>query len=135
MESLLMASFDPLSALIGGGLNLIGGQMAQNEAGNINERNWNQQLFMASGGYLPGLVSNAEKAGINPLAVLGQHAPTGGTAVPIGAGSGLQAAGKILADMDPNKEALDKAAVDKAKADVELSKATTINQKSGSCAK
>jgi hypothetical protein len=92
-------ALDPLSALIGGGSSIASSIINANEAGDINERNFGQQLFMAGGGYLPGLVSSANNAGLNPLAVLGMHAPTGGTAVPIGAGAGVAGAGKFLSDI------------------------------------
>lgn len=122
---------DPLTSLIGpvigGALSFFGGQENRSSAQAINAANLQQQLNMAQGSYLPGLVRNAEHAGINPLAVLGMHAPAGGSAVPIGAGEGLERAGDIISKIDPRKDEIDTAAVEKAKADAATSRATAVN--------
>lgn len=122
---------DPLTSLIGpvigGALSFFGGQENRSSTQAINAANLQQQLNMAQGSYLPGLVRNAEHAGINPLAVLGMHAPAGGSAVPIGAGEGLQSAGEIISKIDPRKDEIDTAAVEKAKADAATSRATAVN--------
>ena len=65
---------DPISALIGGGASIIGGLMNTSSQQSINAANLQQQIWSAEGGYLPGLRANAEKAGFNPLAVLGSRA-------------------------------------------------------------
>jgi hypothetical protein len=94
MEPLLM---DPLAALIGGGIgmisNLLGGQMNASSTQAINAANLQQQTWSAEGGYLPGLVANAGKAGLNPLAVLGSRGPNMAVQVGTQPGAGLQQGG------------------------------------------
>lgn len=104
METLLM---DPMSALIGGGLSLIGGLMNTSSQQSINAANLQQQIWSAEGGYLPGLRANAEKAGFNPLAVLGSRGPNMAVQVGTQPGSGLQQAGNIVSKMDIEGHELD----------------------------
>lgn len=93
---------DPLSALIGGGLNagasIIGGMMNTSSAAAINTQNLQQQMALAQGRYLPDLVANAQKAGLSPLAVLGIHTPGFAGATPTDPGSGIAAGGRALGD-------------------------------------
>lgn len=91
---------DPLSALIGGGLGLIGGLMNTSSQQAINAANIQQQTWSAQGGYLPGLVQNANKAGLNPLAVLGSRGPNMAVQVGTQPGQGLEAAGKFISQID-----------------------------------
>jgi hypothetical protein len=92
---------DPLAALIGGGIgmisNLLGGQMNASSTQAINAANLQQQTWSAEGGYLPGLVANAGKAGLNPLAVLGSRGPNMAVQVGTQPGAGLQQGGQALA--------------------------------------
>lgn len=87
---------DPLSALIGGGASLIGGLMNTSSQQSINAANLQQAMWSAEGGYLPGLVANAGKAGLNPLAVLGSRGPNMAVQVGTQPGAGLQAAGQQI---------------------------------------
>lgn len=119
---------DPISALIGAGSSLIGGFLNRSSTQSINAANLQQQMQMAQGAYLPGLVANANAAGLNPLAVLGQHAPAGGSAVPIGGGEGIADAGKFLSQIkDPHTVAMEKEAEQKVKTETELLRAQMSN--------
>lgn len=109
---------DPLSALIGGGMSMLGGYFSSQSAQSINQQNIANQQAMASGAYLPQLVANAQRAGINPLAVLGIHTPSAGMAVPTDPGRGLQAAGAAIAQVNPLQRELEQVTVEKGKADV-----------------
>jgi hypothetical protein len=100
METLLM---DPLSALIGGAASLVGGLMNTSSTQSINAANIQQQIWSAEGGYLPGLVANANKAGLNPLAVLGSRGPNMAVQVGTQPGAGLQEAGRQIAQIDMKK--------------------------------
>lgn len=120
---------DPISALIAGGASLLGGFMNTSSQQAINAQNLQQQMFMATGGYLPGLVQNAAKAGLSPLAVLGQHAPIGGTATPIGAGEGVAGLGKALSQIkDPHTLEMEKIETEKGKTAVELGRQEVSNR-------
>jgi hypothetical protein len=99
METLLMFG-DPLSALIGGGLGLIGSAMNTSSTQAINAANLQAQTWSAQGGYLPGLVANANKAGLNPLAVLGSRGPNMAVQVGDQPGAGLQRMGEAVSKMD-----------------------------------
>lgn len=90
---------DPITGLLAAGASLLGGFMNSSSTQAINAANIQQQNFMAGGGNLPSLVSNAKAAGLNPLAVLGNV--SGGSPVQVGTdpGQGMMQAGKILADM------------------------------------
>jgi hypothetical protein len=108
METLLMPfGSDPLSALIGGGLGLIGSAMNTSSMQSINAANLQQQTWSAEGGYLPGLVQNANAAGLNPLAVLGSRGPNMAVQVGTQPGAGLQEMGKEVASMDMQRQELD----------------------------
>lgn len=97
METLLV---DPISALIGAGASLIGGVMNTSSTQSINAANLQQQMWSAQGGYLPGLVANANKAGLNPLAVLGSRGPNMAVQVGTQPGAGLQEAGREISRID-----------------------------------
>lgn len=86
---------------LGAGANILGGLMNTSSTQAINAANLQQQTWSAQGGYLPGLVANANKAGLNPLAVLGSRGPNMAVQVGDQPGAGLQAAGRDLASMDP----------------------------------
>jgi hypothetical protein len=88
---------DPLSAMIGGVSSLIGGFMNTSSAQAINAANLQEQTWSAQGGYLPGLVQNAQAAGLNPLAVLGSRGPNMAVQVNPNPGSGLQQFGQDIA--------------------------------------
>lgn len=124
---------DPLSLammigpVIGGGLSFLGGSKNASSTQAINAANLQQQLFMAKGGYLPDLVKNAQAAGINPLAAMGQHAPTGGTAVPIGAGEGFSKAAGYFSALSPHAVEMEKLSQEKAAAEVELARSQVTN--------
>lgn len=119
---------DPLAALIGAGGSVIGSMMNTSSTQAINAANLQQQLFMAQGGYLPGLVSNAQKAGINPLAVLGIHAPTGGTMVAPNPGAGVAAAAASLASMkDPHQRRMEELQERAGETDIQLRNAQVTN--------
>lgn len=95
----LDADMDPISALIGAGASLLGGFMNSSSTGAINAANLQAQQANLSGAYLPQLVSNAKKAGLNPLAVLGNT--SAGSPVQVGTdpGAGAMQAGRILSEM------------------------------------
>ena len=80
---------DPISAIIGAGASLIGGFMNTSSQQAINQANIAEQQWSAQGGYLPGLVANAERAGLSPLAVLGQRGPNMAVQVSGEPGGGL----------------------------------------------
>lgn len=86
---------DPLSALIGGAFSLGGGLLNSSAQSSANAANIAQAQWQATGGYLPGLIKNATKAGINPLAVL----PGGGASANIAPVTGV---GDALGNMGQN---------------------------------
>lgn len=99
---------DPLSAMIGGGLNLIGGLFNSSSQQAINARNLQAQTWSAEGGYLPGLRANAEKAGFNPLAVLGSRGPNMAVQVgDTGVGNALQNTGALVSKLDLQRHDLE----------------------------
>jgi hypothetical protein len=109
METLLM---DPLSAMIGGMFNIAGSAMNTSSAQSINSANLQMQQQMQSGAFLPAMyknmVSGANAAGLNPLAVLGIKSPGGGPAMaPTNPGQGLQEFGRNIAQINVEKENLD----------------------------
>lgn len=65
-----MGSF--FGSLLGAGANLFGGILGQQTSEANTEANIAAQRANLSGAYLPALVKNAGRAGLNPLAVLGQ---------------------------------------------------------------
>lgn len=65
--------FGFLGSLLGGASSLIGSIFGQKQQAENNQAMINEQNFLSSGGNLPGLRKNAEAAGFNPLAVLGQN--------------------------------------------------------------
>ena len=69
--------------LLSAGANLLGGYFNNQNQNKINNQNIQEAQWSAEGGYLPGLVQNAKNAGLNPLAVLGQNAPS----MPVAVGS------------------------------------------------
>lgn len=98
---------DPISALIGGGMSLLsgilGGHSSSRAAEAATNANIAQQRWALGGGYLHALRQNAEAAGFNPLAVLGNTSAGSPVAVGSDAGS-IEAsaganAGNILAQM------------------------------------
>jgi hypothetical protein len=100
---------EPISAGIGALGGLVGAGLNAYESGQINKANVQQQQWSAEGGYLPGLIANAKAAGINPLAVLGMHAPTSGTEVSSGAGAQVgQALSSLSQIKDPHQVAMEK---------------------------
>lgn len=72
-----------LGSLISAGGNLLGGYFNNQQQNKINSQNVAEAQWSAEGGYLPGLVKNANDAGLNPLAVLGNNAPS----MPVAVGS------------------------------------------------
>lgn len=119
---------DPLSALIGGGMSLAGGLLSSTNAQAINQQNIANQQAMASGAYLPQLISNANRAGINPLAALGIHTPSAGMAVPTDPGGGLKSAGAAMAQVNPVQRELEQLAVEKGRSDVRLLESQVNNE-------
>ena len=94
---------DPTSAFIGAGGSVLGSMLTT--GGNIASSlmNISNAQSMASGAYLPQLVANAQKAGLSPLAVLGQHAPSAGNMIPGDVGAGVSDAARQLAQIkDPH---------------------------------
>lgn len=100
----LMAALGP--SLIGGGMSLAGGLMNTSSTQAINAANIQNQMWSAQGGYLPGLVANANKAGLNPLAVLGSRGPNMAVQVGTQPGAGLQEFGRDVARLDPQMREL-----------------------------
>lgn len=92
---------DWLGGLLGAAGSVFGSLMNTSSQQAINAANIQQQQWSASGGYLPGLVANAERAGLSPLAVLGQHGPNMAVEVSGQPGAGLQGAGAALSRIDP----------------------------------
>lgn len=90
----------PLSNLIGAGMQAGGGLMNASSTQAINAANLQNQMWSAQGGYLPGLVQNANKAGLNPLAVLGSRGPNMAVQVGTQPGAGLEGAGRQISQMD-----------------------------------
>lgn len=90
---------DPLSALIGGAFSLGGGLMNSSAISSANAANIAQAQWAATGSYLPGLVRNATKAGINPLAVLPGSAAGANIQPATGVGDALGNMGQNLARM------------------------------------
>jgi len=125
METLLM---DPLSALIGGVSSIFGGMMNTSSQQAINAANLQQQTWSAEGGYLPGLVQNANAAGLNPLAVLGSRGPNMAVQVGTQPGAGLQAFGQEIARADFEKRDVDiQAAKERIEHEAALTKQTNID--------
>lgn len=88
--------WDFLGGLVGGIGDVFGSIMNTSSQQSINAANLQQQMAIASGAQLPALVRNANAAGINPLAVLGQSAPGGMAAVGTNPGMAMSSAGKGL---------------------------------------
>lgn len=120
---------DPLSALIGAGASLIGGFMNTSSQQAVNAANIQQQQWSAQGGYLPGLVANANKAGLSPLAVLGQRGPNMAVQVSGEPGSGLQRAAQSLAQIDPYKAEREDMAQKIGQSQIERARAEASNAK------
>lgn len=89
---------NPLAALISGGLSMFGGIFGANKQAEQNE-------YMASGGYLPDLIKNAQSAGINPLAVIGKSTQAGGVGAPIT--EGVSQAARAVSAIDVKKHELE----------------------------
>lgn len=112
---------DPISALIGGGISLLGGIMNRSSVQAANTQNLQQQMSMATGAYLPALRANAEAAGFNPLAVLGLHTPDMAVSRPADASSGVMRLGEFAAQsLSPHNVEMEKLSEDDAKAAIEL---------------
>jgi hypothetical protein len=117
-----------LAALIGGGSSILGGLINTNNQQQINQQNWQNQLFMAQNA-IQMRVADANKAGINPLAALGSSfSPSAPQLVGTNPGSGITDAGQnisraLLARQDTNErqerlnEQLLQARIDNVKAD------------------
>jgi hypothetical protein len=119
---------DPLSALIGGGMSLIGGLMNTSSAQAINTQNLQQQMWLAQNA-IQMKVKDANKAGINPLAALGVSSPGFTGAVPTEPGAGLMAAGKgVMSErIDPTVDVARKLALDKVATEIESLRANNTN--------
>lgn len=65
--------FGFLGSLLGGVGSIVSSIFSSNAAKSANEASINEQNFLSSGGNLAALRKNAEAAGYNPLAVLGQN--------------------------------------------------------------
>lgn len=109
---------NPLAALIGGASSLIGGFMNTSSQQAINAANLQQQQWSATGGYLPGLVENAKRAGLNPLAVLGQRGPDMAVQTGSSPGAGLSDFGRMLGQVDPYTDELNRARLEREKVDI-----------------
>ena len=114
---------DPISAMIGGMFSLGGGLLSSSAQSAANQANIQQAQYQETGAYLPQLIANARKAGINPLAVL----PGGGGSANIqpvtGVGSSLGDIGQNLSRMSimatPHQEMMDHLQERQARAQVE----------------
>lgn len=87
---------DFLGGLIGAGASLFGQSESISAQQGIAAQNIAEQNFLSSGGNLPGLVANAKKAGINPLAALGYSGGSAPSNSISGAGAGIAEAGQDI---------------------------------------
>lgn len=114
---------DPISAAIAGMFTLGGGLISSSAQTAANEANIQQAQYSATGAYLPQLVANAKRAGINPLAVL----PGGGGSAniqPVSAvGDAMSGLGQNLSRMSlmtsPHQAVMDQLEVRRARAAAE----------------
>lgn len=121
---------DPMSAMIGAGSSLIGGLMNTSSQQAINTANIANAQSMARGDYLPGLVANANAAGLSPLAVLGMHAPSVPAMISGDPGSGLQRAGQVLSQVkDPHTQRMEELQEKLGQANIMRSLIETSNSK------
>ena len=109
---------DPISALIGGAASLFGSFMNTSSQQAINAQNLAAQQGALQGDYLPGLVANAQRAGLSPLAVLGQHAPNMAVEVGTQPGQGMQDVGRMMAQVDPSIESMRSLQEERARIDI-----------------
>lgn len=98
---------DFLSGLIGAGAKIFGGILGQNSQEQITQQNIAEQNYLASN-RIQLTVDDAKKAGINPLAALGNATQTwsnvaGSTALGDSIGSAGQDIGRAVAAMAPVK--------------------------------
>jgi hypothetical protein len=110
---------DPLtvSALIGAGGSLLGGMMNTSSAQAINQQQLQFAQEQATGAFLPQLIANAQRAGVNPLAVIGSGSGGGLRLTTPEPGAGVTGAAQALA-----RAVHDPAADRRAALDEEISK-------------
>lgn len=111
-----------IGAGIAGGSSLLGGYMNTSSAQAINSQNLQAAMAMRNTGLIS-TVAQARQEGINPLAALGVSGGPGfSMAQPTDPGAGVisggQAAGKILASIDPYVEERKNLDVEKARVDI-----------------
>lgn len=104
---------DPLMSLIGAGVNAVGGIFGRQ-----------QQRWQMEGGFLPGLVANAQRAGINPLAALGVGGKSGSSDI----SSAIGSAGSQISRIDPFEVQLRQDSLRKSEAETKLIEAQARQQ-------